>query len=112
MSAPTASLTAATAFTKLIFVARNAFATYLVSSADAASVMMIGTDSDVYSVATRKAISSSSAPMTTRSGLRQSLTAEPSRRNSGFDTTDTSSRSSAAATTRVEPTGTVDLLIT
>ena len=34
----------------------------------------------------------------------------PSRRNSGFDTTWTSSRRTARSTTRVEPTGTVDLL--
>ena len=38
--------------------------------------------------------------------------AEPSRRNSGFDTTATSLRPSARSTTRVEPTGTVDLLTT
>jgi hypothetical protein len=47
-----------------------------------------------------------------RSGLRKSWTAEPSRRNSGFDTTTTSSRPSTRSTTRVDPTGTVDLLTT
>ena len=50
--------------------------------------------------------------MTTRSGCRKSVTALPSRRNSGLDTTETSERPSARSTTRVEPTGTVDLLIT
>ena len=41
-SAPTASHIAATALTKLIFMARNPFAAYLMVSADAGSVMMIG----------------------------------------------------------------------
>ena len=54
----------------------------------------------------------SSLPMTTRSGLRKSAMAEPSRRNSGLDTTGMSLRSSACSTSRVEPTGTVDLLTT
>lgn len=54
----------------------------------------------------------SSAPITTRSGFKKSCTAEPSRRNSGFETTNTSSRCKARSTTRVDPTGTVDLLIT
>ena len=39
-------------------------------------------------------------------------TAEPSRRNSGFDTTTMSSRPSTRSTARVDPTGTVDLLTT
>ena len=42
MSAPTASHTAATALTKLIFVARKALAAYLIVSADAGSVTMSG----------------------------------------------------------------------
>ena len=50
--------------------------------------------------------------MTTRSGLRKSATAVPSRRNSGLDTTATSGRWSTSSTARVEPTGTVDLLTT
>ncbi len=54
----------------------------------------------------------SSAPMTTRSGFKKSWTAEPSRRNSGLDTTKMSLRPRAFSTTRVDPTGTVDLLIT
>ena len=41
-SAPTASQTAAMALTKLILVARNALEAYLMVSADAGSVTMIG----------------------------------------------------------------------
>ena len=41
-SAPTASHTAAMALTKLILVARKAFEAYLIVSADAGSVTMIG----------------------------------------------------------------------
>jgi hypothetical protein len=50
--------------------------------------------------------------MTMRSGLRKSWMADPSRRNSGFETTETSLRPSARSTTLVEPTGTVDLFTT
>ena len=50
--------------------------------------------------------------MTMRSGCKKSFTADPSRRNSGFDTTATSGRLSTRSTTFVEPTGTVDLLTT
>jgi hypothetical protein len=38
--------------------------------------------------------------------------ADPSRRNSGLETTAMSLRPRARSTTRVEPTGTVDLLTT
>src|ERR671918_71408 len=86
-SAPTASQTAAMALTKLILAARKALEAYLIVSADAGSVTM-------------------------RPGLRKSWTAEPSRKNSGLDTTTTSSRPSTRSTTRVDPTGTVDLLTT
>ena len=41
-SAPTASHMAATALTKLIFIARNPLAAYLIVSAEAGSVMWIG----------------------------------------------------------------------
>ena len=81
-------------------------------SADAGSVTRTGAPRDSNSVATRAAAAWSSAPMTMRSGCRKSWTAEPSRRNSGLETTRTSSRSSTSSTTRVEPTGTVDLLTT
>src|SRR5688500_17609599 len=111
-SAPTASQMAATAFTKLSLVARKALHAYLMVSADAGSVTMSGAGTPTYSEATRTAADWSSAPITTRSGWRKSSTAAPSRRNSGLDTTQTSGRPSARSTTLVEPTGTVDLLIT
>src|SRR5204862_3477047 len=111
-SAPTASHTLASAFTKLTLVARKALDAYLMVSAEAGSVMTSGALRTSNSAATRMAAAWSSAPITMRSGLRQSCTAEPSRRNSGFDTTYTSARPSACSTTRVDPTGTVDLLTT
>ena len=111
-SAPTASHTAAMAFTKLILVARKALDAYLMVSAEAGSVTWSGAGSPMYRPATRMAALWSSAPITTRSGWRKSCTAEPSRRNSGLDTTATSVRPRACSTTRVEPTGTVDLLMT
>ncbi len=111
-SAPTCSHIAATALTKLIFIARNPFAAYLIVSADAGSVMITGVSMFAYSSATFSAAARFAAPMTTRSGMRKSLTAVPSRRNSGFDTTETSSRCSTFSTAIVEPTGTVDLLTT
>ena len=61
---------------------------------------------------TRAAAAWSSAPTTMRSGCRLSCTAVPSRKNSGLDTTVTSPRPVTRSTTSVEPTGTVDLLIT
>ena len=103
MSAPTASQTAATALMKEILVARKALAAYLIVSADAGSVTITGAVMPRYSDATCTAAAWSSAPITMRSGLRKSWMAEPSRRNSGFDTTDTSLRPSARSTTRVEP---------
>src|SRR3954471_12889297 len=112
MSAPTASHTAATALTKLTFVARNALLAYLINSAEGGSVTISGAATPRYSDATRTAAAWSSAPITMRSGCRKSWTAEPSRRNSGFDATFTSSRPRACSTTRVDPTGTVDLLTT
>src|SRR4030095_7773138 len=111
-SAPTASHTAAMAFTKLILLARKALEAYLIVSADAGSVTMIGAVTPMYSEATRTAADWSSLPMTMRSGVRESWTADALRRNSGLDTTTTSSRPSTRSTTRVDPTGTVDLLTT
>src|SRR5215471_16342039 len=111
-SAPTASHTAAMALTKLILLARKALEAYLIVSADAGSVTMIGAVTPMYSAATRTAADWSSLPITMRSGLRKSWTAEPSRRNSGFDTTLTSSRPRTRSTAWVDPTGTVDLLTT
>ena len=111
-SAPTASHRLATALMKEILVARKAFDAYLIVSADGGSVTISGASSRSNRDDTRMAEAESSLPMTMRSGCRQSWTAEPSRRNSGFDTTNTSSRPKACSTTLVEPTGTVDLLMT
>ena len=111
-SAPTPSQIAATALTNESLVARNAFAAYLIVSADAGSVTMTGAATPRYSDETLIAAAWSVLPTTMRSGFRKSCTAEPSRRNSGFDTTLTSGRSSTRSTTRAEPTGTVDLLTT
>ena len=79
-------------------------------SAVAASVTISGAWVPAKSSPTRAAADWSSAPTTIRSGWRLSWTAVPSRRNSGLDTTVTSCRPSTRSTTRVEPTGTVDLL--
>jgi hypothetical protein len=57
---------------------------------------------------------SESVPMTTRSGRMKSPIAEPSRRNSGFEATSKSASGRASrtirATSRLVPTGTVDLV--
>ena len=92
--------------------ARKALAAYLIVSAEAGLVTISGAGTPRYSVATRIAAAWSSLPITMRSGWRKSWIADPSRRNSGFDTTLTSDRPSAFSTTFVDPTGTVDLLIT
>ena len=116
-SASTISQRFAIALMNEIFVARNAFDAYLIISADAGSVTSIGASTVAYSALTRTVLSGSSHPMTMRFGLRKSCTAWPSRRNSGFDATETPSvgapdSDSTRCTKRVEPTGTVDLLIT
>src|SRR3954452_14005102 len=111
-SAPTPSQIAAIALMKLNFVARNALAAYLIVSADAGSVMITGALILSYSDDTFSAAAWSSQPITTRSGFRKSCTADPSRRNSGFDTTLTSGRPNTRSTTFALPTGTVDLLTT
>ena len=112
MSAPTRSHSSAIALTYDSFIARKQFAAYFISSADAASVSTVGAPSRAYSAATRSAASWLSEPTTIRSGPRKSLTAEPSRRNSGFDTTPMSVRSSISAVRSAVPTGTVDLFTT
>ena len=111
-SAPTPSQIAAMALMKLSLVARNAFAAYLMVSADAGSVTITGAPTPSYNDATFSAAAWSSQPTTTRSGLRKSCTAEPSRKNSGFETTLTSGRPITRSTTLALPTGTVDLLTT
>ncbi len=109
-SAPTASHRPATALTKLSLVARKALEAYLMVSAVAASVISSGAWVPANRSPTLAAAAWSSAPTTMRSGCRLSGTAVPSRRNSGLDTTVTSWRPRTRSTTRVEPTGTVDLL--
>ena len=111
-SAPTPSHTAAIVFTNDNLVAKNAFAAYLMVSADAGSVTTTCAPNDAYNPATATAASRSSAPTTTRSGCRKSSIADPSRKNSGFDTTRTSGRRNTRSTTFVDPTGTVDLFTT
>src|SRR5438067_11237364 len=111
-SAPTASHTLAMALTQYTLVARKALDAYLMVSADAGSVTLTGAWMPSNRAATRPAVAWSSQPMTMRSGCRKSCTAEPSRRNSGLDATITSSRPNACSTTRVDPTGTVDMFTT
>src|SRR6476619_4436475 len=115
-SASTDSQRFASALTNEILVARNALDAYLIISADAGSVTWIGALSERYSWLTRTATAGSSHPMTTRFGWRKSRTEDPSRRNSGFDATPISSVAPEAArircTSRVDPTGIVDLLMT
>ena len=88
-SAPTASHRLATAFTNDSLVARKALEAYLIVSAVAASVTIRGAWVAAKSAPTRAAAAWSSAPTTIRSGWRQSWTADPSRRNSGLETTGT-----------------------
>ncbi|MEZ5407430.1 MAG: hypothetical protein R2761_05345 [Acidimicrobiales bacterium] len=89
-SAPTASQTLAISLTNEIFVARKALAASLTISAEATSHCTTGAPSGVQRAATASAAEpgwpASSEPSTTRSGWSTSCTAEPSRRNSGFDT--------------------------
>ena len=100
------------ALTKLILVARKAFEAYLMVSAVVGSVMTIAAPEDPNSSATAVAARASVEPTTIRSGWRLSLTAVPSRRNSGLDTTAMSDRPMVRSTRFTVPTGTVDLLMT
>ena len=100
------------ALMKLSFVAKKAFEAYLMVSAVVVSVTMSGAPVRAKSSPTRWAAAGSSAPTTMRSGLRLSDTAEPSRRNSGFETTVMSGRPVMPSTSELVPTGTVDLLTT
>ncbi len=116
-SASTVSHRLAIAFMNEILVARKALDAYLIISADAGSVTSIGALIERYSSLTRTATAGSSQPMTTRLGSRKSRTEVPSRRNSGFEATPTCSIAAPASarmrcTSRVEPTGIVDLLMT
>ncbi len=84
-SASTSSQTFAISLMNEILVARNAFEASLISSDEAMSVMTISSVIGAYSSASRDAETGSAAPTTTRSGCMKSASAEPSRRNSGFE---------------------------
>ncbi len=90
MSAPTFSQRFARSFINVIFVARNEFAAYFVSSALFSSMTMIGLPvrtKGSYNSAKVSAVFLSLVPMTIRSGFKESCSAVPSLRNSGLDTT-------------------------
>src|SRR5512140_1609396 len=115
-SAPTSSQRSATSFIKEILVARKALLAYLIISAVRKSVMTIGERSGKCNCATLFAASLSSEPITFRCGLIKSVIAEPSRRNSGQDTTEKLiglgwARLTISATQSPVPIGTVDLLM-
>ena len=86
-SAPSASQMLAISLMKQILVARKALQAYLIISAVRRSVTTIGVRSGRCSCATRLAASRSRLPSTMRSGFIKSVMAEPSRRNSGHETT-------------------------
>src|SRR5260370_15329847 len=102
---------------KDILAARNALEAYFIISAVYRSVMTIGARNGRERVATLLAASWSVEPSTIRSGYWKSRTAEPSRKNSGLETTAkrTSDRFRLwrimRVTTSPLPTGTVLLLI-
>ena len=75
---------------KVIFVAKKALAAYFVSSADFASINIMGLPcrtNGLYSLSITFLAVASSVPITTLSGFMKSLIAKPSRKNSGFETT-------------------------
>ena len=116
-SAPASSQMFAIEFMKEILVARKALDAYLIISAEGTSVMIIGRSSGAYSSSRVIATCWVGAPMTMRSGRSVSSIAEPSRRNSGLDTTSNGTRvfwlrSMTSRTNSPVPTGTVDLLTT
>src|SRR5215217_2569086 len=101
---------------KEILVARKALLAYLIISAVRRSVITMGERSGRCNCATLFAASRSREPITLRCGLIKSAMAEPSRRNSGQDTTAKSIGLDCAlftisATQSPVPIGTVDLLI-
>ena len=88
--APTCSHKLATSFINEILVARNEFAAYLVSSAEASSIKIIGLPwrtYGAYSSFINFLAGSEVVPITIRSGFMKSSTATPSRKNSGLETT-------------------------
>ena len=116
--APTSSHRLAISFIKVILVAKNALAAYLVISAERSSIKIIGFPWRTNGAYNRFNISfalSDSVPITTRSGFIKSSTATPSLKNSGFETTSNKSGETFLAiawcTSSEVPTGTVLLSI-
>ena len=103
------------ALMKEIFVARKELAATLTSSAVGKSVTRNGVPIAINGAYTSRRRSSACwlrTPTTSRSGVRVSSTANPSRRNSGFQATSTSDTAMAfrrSAISAAVPTGTVDL---
>ena len=99
---------------KVIFVARNELAAYLVISADFSSIKITGLPcltKGLYSRSITFFALEDDVPITTLSGLIKSSTATPSLRNSGLETTSKNDSSKLAAnlpyTLSAVPTGTV-----
>ena len=116
-SAPASSHTLAMALMNEIFVDRKALEAYLIISADGTSVMIMGRSSGAYSSSSVIATCWVGAPITMRSGRSVSSMAEPSRRNSGLETTSKGTGrawcfSITSRTNSPVPTGTVDLFTT
>ena len=99
-SPPAASQTSAMALMKEIFVARKEFAEVFTSSAVGKSVTTNGEPSATgVAYTSRSSFSARSlrTPITMRSGCRVSLTAKPSRRNSGFHASSASAPAGACS---------------
>ncbi len=112
-----ASQTSAMALMNEILVARKELAEVFTSSAVGKSVTTNGDPSATGTAYTSRSSFSArslSTPTTIRSGCSVSLTAKPSRRNSGFQASSAPSPTGASSMSRAasraaEPTGTVDL---
>ena len=117
--APSFSHRSAISLIKVIFVAKNAFAAYLISSDERRLVNNKGDslrNSGRYTARMTSRAHSTSLPTTMRSGRLKSPMAAPSRKNSGFDTTANSSCGLVSrmmrSTSSPVPTGTVDFVTT
>src|SRR3990170_4202895 len=115
MSAPSASQMLAISLMKEILVARKALEAYLIISAVRRSVIRIGARSGRWTCATLAAASRSKDPRTVRKGVMKSAMADPSRKNSGQETTEKGIglgwwERTMSATQSPVSTGTVDLL--
>lgn len=119
MLPPASSQKFATSLIKLILVARKEFAAYLMISALFKSVNMSSLLKRLYKIFIKFLAFGDSQPMTILSGWSVSLIADPSRKNSGFETVSkvnfpvlfVSSFSIIFLHKSPVPTGTVDLLI-